>query len=274
MTDLRSDPPPAGDRKGRGQEGYRAHAVLRSGAGRQQDAGEGRGGEAVQGEGGGSPHREFRRQAAPPRPVRRLSSGLEEGLREAEGRARRCPSSRRSKRIMPIKTYRPDNADRGASRRWSRARTSPSRRPEKSLVRVEAAHRRPQQHRPRHVAVHRRRPQEGLPGGRFQARQDGHSGGGGGHRVRSQPLGAHRAAELRGWREALHPPARRPEGRAEGDVRSGRRHPARQRAAAEEHAGRHGGSQHRAAARQGRADGALGGLAGAVGFARKAAWRC
>ena len=44
------------------------------------------------------------------------------------------------------------------------------------------------------------------------------------------------------------------------------RHPDRQCAAAEEYAGRHGGAQHRAAAGQGRADGAFGGRAGAVGF--------
>ncbi len=44
------------------------------------------------------------------------------------------------------------------------------------------------------------------------------------------------------------------------------RHPAGQRAAAEEHAGRHDRAQHRTAARQGRADGALGRLAGATGF--------
>ena len=71
MNHLRSDPPPAGDREGRGQEGQRAHAVFRGGAGRQQDAGEVRGREAVQGEGGGSPDGELRRQAAPPRPVLR-----------------------------------------------------------------------------------------------------------------------------------------------------------------------------------------------------------
>ncbi len=57
--------------------------VLRSRARRQQDAGEGRGREAFQGEGGGSPHRNFRRQAAPPRTFRRLPFRLEEGLREA-----------------------------------------------------------------------------------------------------------------------------------------------------------------------------------------------
>ena len=54
----------------------------------------------------------------------------------------------------------------------------------------------------------------------------------------------------------------------------GGRHSARQRAAAEEYSGRHGGAQYRAAAGQGRADGALGRRAGATGFARKAASRC
>jgi hypothetical protein len=67
------------------------------------------GGEAVQGEGGGSSHRDLGRQAAPPRKIRRLSLGLEEGVREAEGRARKCPSSRRSNHAdQEIQTHNPD----------------------------------------------------------------------------------------------------------------------------------------------------------------------
>ena len=66
--------------------------------------------------------------------------------------------------------------------------------PEKSLVERQAQDRRPQQHRPRHVAVHRRRSQADVPDHRFQARQDGRSGEGGGDRIRSEPHGAHRAA--------------------------------------------------------------------------------
>ena len=92
----------------------------------------------------------------------------------------------------------------------------------------------------------------------FKRDKTRHSGDGGGDRVRSEPLGAHRAAELRGRREALHPPARRAEGGQK--VMSGPegRHPGGQRAAAEEHPRRHHGAQHRAEAGQGRADGALG----------------
>ncbi len=60
----------------------------------------------------------------------------------------------------------------------------------------------------------------------------------------------------------------------EDHVRPDGRHPDRQCAAAEEHPGRHGGAQHRTEARQGRADGALGRLAGAAGFARRRHWRC
>ena len=41
-------------------------------------------------------------------------------------------------------------------------------------------------------------------------------------RIRSQPLGAHRAAALRRWREALHPAAGRTESGHEGDVRARR----------------------------------------------------
>ena len=50
---------------------------------------------------------------------------------------------------------------------------------------------------------------------RFQAREVRRAGQGGDHRVRSQPLGAHRAGALCGRREALHPAA----GRAEGWAR-------------------------------------------------------
>ena len=80
-----------------------------------------------------------------------------------------------------------------------------------------------------------------------------------------EPLLAHRADPLCGWREALHPAAGRPEGWPDGDERSGGGHPDRQRAAAQEHSGRHHGAQRRAAAGQGRADGALGGRAGTAG---------
>ena len=58
-------------------------------------------------------------------------------------------------------------------------------------------------------------------------------------RVRPEPLGADRAADLCRRREALHPAAGRPEGGRHDRGRRQRRHPAGQRAAAEEHPARH-----------------------------------
>ena len=52
-----------------------------------------------------------------------------------------------------------------------------------------------------------------LPHHRLQARQARHSGEGRDDRVRPEPLGADRAADLCRRREALHPAAGRPEGR-------------------------------------------------------------
>ena len=56
--------------------------------------------------------------------------------------------------------------------------------------------------------------------------------------------------------------------------RSGRRHSGRQCAAAEEHSARHHGAQHRVEARQGRADGALGGRLRRSWSRKKASTRC
>ena len=63
-----------------------------------------------------------------------------------------------------------------------------------------------------------------LPPHRLQARQVGRAGAARHHRVRPQPLGAHRAAPLPRRREALHPGAQRPQGRRHGP---GRRRPPR-----------------------------------------------
>ena len=76
-------------------------------------------------------------------------------------------------------------------------------------------------------------------------------------RIRSQPLLAHCAGALPGRREALHHPAGRAEGRADGHEWARGGHPGRQCVAAQEHSLRHHGAQCRAAAGQGRADGAL-----------------
>src|ERR1035437_5439257 len=81
---LRRDSPPAGDREGRGEERQRAHAVLRSGARCQQNAGQDRRREAVQSEGYRSADSHLRRKVAAPGTVLGLPLNLEEGLREVE----------------------------------------------------------------------------------------------------------------------------------------------------------------------------------------------
>ena len=74
-------------------------------------------------------------------------------------------------------------------------------------------------------------------------------------RVRSEPLGADRAAALRRRREALHPLARQARGRRRGGLRAGGRHQPGQRPAAAEDPARYDPPQHRAQDRQGRPDG-------------------
>ena len=77
--------------------------------------------------------------------------------------------------------------------------------PEKSLVRPLHQEGRTQQHRPHHHPSPGWRPQARLPRDRLpSSRQGRRAGEGRAHRVRPQPHGAHRAAALRGRREALH----------------------------------------------------------------------
>ena len=73
---------------------------------------------------------------------------------------------------------------------------------------------RPEQPRRNDVVVARRRAQAQLPDHRLQARQARHSGHGVDGRIRPEPVRADCAADLRRRREALHPAAARPEGRA------------------------------------------------------------
>ena len=68
-------------------------------------------------------------------------------------------------------------------------------------ARAGAPARRPQQQRAHHDAPPGRRPQAPLPRDRLQAPQGRRAGEGRCHRVRPQPLGAHRAAALRGRRQ-------------------------------------------------------------------------
>ena len=106
--------------------------------------------------------------------------------------------------------------------------------------------------RPHHVALPRRRSQAALPYHRFQARQDRRASQGRDDRVRPEPLGAHRAAALRGRREALHPRPREDERGRHGHRGELGRHQAGQLPAAAVHPARHRDPQHRAADRQGR----------------------
>ena len=89
--------------------------------------------------------------------------------------------------------------------------------------------------------------------------KDGVAGQGRAHRVRPEPHRAHRAAALRGRREALHHRAEQAAARATR-VENGpsRRHQARQQPAAAQHPGRYRHPRHRAAARRRREDRPLG----------------
>ena len=142
--------------------------------------------------------------------------------------------------------------------------------PHKPLTRTEAAHRRtPQLGRHRPCWHRRRRAQAQAAHHRFQARQDRHSGDRGVDRIRSEPLGAHRAASYADGEKRY---ILQPDGLKVGQKiveRSRCRHSGRQCAAAEKHSARHHRAQHRAEARQGRADGALGGRIGAAGRERR-----
>ena len=62
----------------------------------------------------------------------------------------------------------------------------------------------------------------------FKRDKNGHSRHGLDDRVRPEPLGAHRAGDLRGRREALHPAAAGPQGRRHDDLGRRGRHPAGQ----------------------------------------------
>ena len=139
-------------------------------------------------------------------------SGLEEGVREAARRreAARVPGRRVS--VMPIRKYNPTSP----GQRFQTVQTFDeitTTRAAQAAGRAAAQLRRPQQPGRADVVVARRRPQADVPHHRLQARQARHSGEGVDDRVRPEPVGAHRAADLRRRREALHPAAGRAEGR-------------------------------------------------------------
>ncbi len=136
-------------------------------------------------------------------PARRRSSS------SRVGRERHALSENSRKRTMGIKQIRPINSSSRFQSLLRPSTRSRQRKPQKPLTERQDDERWPQQPRPAHQLVPRRRPQAPLSRDRLQARQARRAGEGGDHRVRPQPLGAHRPAALRGRREALHPGAAR-----------------------------------------------------------------
>ena len=107
------------------------------------------------------------------------------------------------------------------------ARGAHGRRAEQEAHQGQELLRRPQHRRPGHRAPPRRRRQAPLPADRLQAHQGRDPGTRGLDRVRPEPLGEHRAAQLRRRREALHPRPAGASGRRRGRLGRGRRHRAR-----------------------------------------------
>ena len=114
---------------------------------------------------------------------------------------------------MPIRKYNPTSPGRRFQtvQAFDEVTTSES---VQAADRAAAQVGRAEQPRRSDVVVARRRAQAQLPDHRFQARQARHSGDGGDRRVRPEPVVADCAADVCRRREALHPAAARPEGRA------------------------------------------------------------
>ena len=157
---------------------------------------------------------------------------------------------------MAIKTMKPTTPAR-RYQTYSTFEEITATEPEKSLTKPVKKNGRPQQPRPSDEPSPRRRAQAQVPRRRLPPRQDGHPRQGEDHRVRPEPLGAHRAAELRRRREALHRGPRGPEGGRPGHHERLGRHQARQRDAAAQRPPGLAHPQHRAEPRQGRPDGPL-----------------
>ena len=120
------------------------------------------------------------------------------------------------------------------------------------------------------IAPQGRWPQAPLPRRRLRAQQGRHSGEGRAHRVRPEPHRPHRAGVLRRRRAPLHHRPARPGSRRDASL--SRRRSAdqgRQHAADPQHPGRLDHPLHRDAARQGRADRALGRHVGDAAGARR-----
>ena len=125
-------------------------------------------------------------------------------------------------------------------------------RPQKSLLQSEAPHERTEWRGPHHRAPPRGRAQADAARHRLPPGEVWHPGPGRLHRVRPEPLGAHRPPPLPRRREALHPGAPRPQAGRCDHVRAPGRHLAGQRPAAPQHPPGHPRPQRGAPPRQGR----------------------
>ena len=159
---------------------------------------------------------------------------------------------------MAIKNYKPTSPARRFYSGSDFKELTKGKKPERALLEHQTAHRWSQHARPHHQPLPWRRPQAALPHHRLAPRQDRRSGRGRFDRVRSEPHRAHRAPQLRRRREALHPRARRHEGRRHGRREPQRGHQARQLDAAPPHPARHDDPQPRDAQGQGRPARSLG----------------
>ena len=146
---------------------------------------------------------------------------------------------------MPIRKYKPTSPGR-RSMSVSTFEEITKKKPEKNLIEPLKRKAGPQQPRPHHDA---------SPGGGakrfyriidFKRNKHRHSGPRGSDRIRSKPVGTHRAALLCRRREAIHSGAARPEGRRHGRVWTGSADSRRQCAAAAEHPDWYADPQHRA----------------------------
>ena len=182
---------------------------------RQQDRDQARRRAAARREGGEHPHQHRARQDQAAGPVRGPAARLEEGVRDAP----RGPEDARipGRRVKRVQRHADSQVQPDVAR--PAVPDGPDVRRHHDVGAAQAAGRaaarvgRPQQPRPADVVVARRRPQADVPHHRLQARQARHPGEGLDDRVRPEPIGAHRAPDLRRRREALHPPADRAEGR-------------------------------------------------------------
>ena len=204
MNIYRSDPPPARDREGRRQEGQRAHAVLRSAA----DANKTQVKQAVE--------KLFKVKVAEVRTAnfegKLRRRGRFTGYRSDWKKAYvKLKAGREGARVRgdletPCRSKHSDRQRRpAASRPWCHARGHHQGHAGEVAGRRQEAHRRPQQHRPRDLAAssaaaHKqayrvidfKRDKDGIPAKVAAIEYDPN---------RSR---AHRAAALRGRREALH----------------------------------------------------------------------